>query len=146
MSAPPATINVSTGPVTSVIGEEANSSPQLARTGPPRVVTTWVRYRTAGRKREALEKTSRGPVTSRIWAESKVTMTTPRSTGSSMVGSFEGRALAQSSGVHVSTVRRAAVADIVNNVSLWVARPGHTLKDMKVAYPLSPGSPHPTCN
>ena len=66
MSAPPATISVSTGPVTSAIGDEANSSPQLARTGPPRVVTTWVRYRTAGRKREALEKTSSGPVTSRI--------------------------------------------------------------------------------
>ena len=43
MSAPPATINVSTGPVTSLMGVEANSSPQLARTGPPVVVTTWVR-------------------------------------------------------------------------------------------------------
>ena len=43
MPEPPATIKVSTGPVTSPIGDEANSSPQLARTGPPRVVTTWVR-------------------------------------------------------------------------------------------------------
>ena len=43
MSAPPATINVSTGPVIPVIGDDVNSSPQLARTGPPRVVTTWVR-------------------------------------------------------------------------------------------------------
>ena len=63
---PPATIKVSTGPVTSPIADDANSSPQLARTGPPPVVTTWVRYRTAGRNREALEKTSSGPVTSRI--------------------------------------------------------------------------------
>ena len=31
------------------------------------------------------------------------------------------------------------MADIVNNVSLWVACPGHTLKDMLVAYLLYPG-------
>jgi len=31
------------------------------------------------------------------------------------------------------------MADIVNNVSLWVAPPGHTLKDMLVAYLLYPG-------
>ena len=28
----------------------------------------------------------------------------------------------------LTTVRRGRVADIVNNVSLWVADPGHTLK------------------
>ena len=66
MSAPPATMTVSTGPVISLIEEEANSSPQLAVTGPPREVTTSVWYVTDGRNRPALEKTSSGPVTSRI--------------------------------------------------------------------------------
>ena len=42
MSAPPATIIVSTGPAISPIGDEAKSRPQLAVTGPPRTVTTSV--------------------------------------------------------------------------------------------------------
>ena len=63
---PPATISVSTGPMTSRIGDEANSRPQLAVTGPPRVVTTSVRYPADSRYREAVENTSMGPVTSRI--------------------------------------------------------------------------------
>ena len=59
-----------------LIGEDANSRPQLALTGPPPVVTTSVRYAADSTKREAVENTSRGPVTSRICAASKVTMTT----------------------------------------------------------------------
>jgi hypothetical protein len=43
MPDPPATTKVSIGPTTSPIADEANSSPQLARTEPPLVVTTWVR-------------------------------------------------------------------------------------------------------
>ena len=54
----------------------ANSRPQLASTGPPVVVTTSVRYRADGRNREALENTSKGPVTSRICAWANVTTTT----------------------------------------------------------------------
>ena len=48
----------------------------VTTTGPPVVVTTSVRYPADGRKREALENTSKGPVTSRIWASANVTMTT----------------------------------------------------------------------
>ncbi len=93
---------------------------------------------TAGRKREALEKTSSGPVTSRIWAVSNVTMTTPRSTGGSdglLVGGFVAAVIGSP---WLRRYAAGAVADIVNNVSLWVPRPGHTLEDMLVAYLLYP--------
>jgi hypothetical protein len=64
------------GVSTSAMDVEVNWRPQLASTGPPVVVTTSVRYRADGRNREALENTSKGPVTSRICASGNVTMTT----------------------------------------------------------------------
>ena len=93
----------------SPIGDEANSRPQLAVTGPPRDGDDVGRgTRTDGMNREALEKTSSGPVTSRICAESKVAMTT--------------RALAHREFHSFTVGRRPPMADIVNLVSLWVNR------------------------
>ena len=54
------------------MGVVANVKPQLASTGPPAGLTTSVWYGAPGRNRDALENTSSGPVTSRIWADSKV--------------------------------------------------------------------------
>ena len=53
-----------------------NDNPELASTGPPDVLTTCVRYSAAGTRLVALEKTSSGPVTSRICADANVTTAT----------------------------------------------------------------------
>src|SRR4051794_16710083 len=76
MSRPPATMSVSTGPATSASFLVVNSRPLVDSTGPPATLTSCVSYWAASTNLVVLEKTSSGPVTSRIWAESKVTMTT----------------------------------------------------------------------
>ena len=49
--------------------------PAAGQDGAAARLTTWVRYEAAGRNRVALENTSSGPVTSRICAVGKVTIT-----------------------------------------------------------------------
>ena len=67
------------------------------------MVTTSVRYARRSINRDAVEKTSSGPVTSRICAESKVTMT--------IRGALIGVSIR-------SRVGLWPMADIVNDVSL----------------------------
>ena len=129
MPDPPATIKVSTGPVTSAMADEANSSPQLARTGPPVVVTTSGAVPDSGQEArgagEDLERSGDVEDLGGIEGHDDHAPSTGGHDGSARRGCVF---VDGSSGVHGLTVRRGAVAEIVNNVSLWPARRAHTLK------------------
>ena len=68
-----------------------------------------------------------GPVTSRICPESKVTMTTRRSVGARDDASLDGAAATSVIGCPCVDGTPGG-AGIVKDVSLWLHRPGHTLK------------------
>ena len=146
MPAPPATIKVSTGPVTSLI---ADGGELQSAAGAHRAARRWSRPGCGSGLRAGTGRRWRtpraGPVTSRIWAASKVTMTTPRSTGS--VESRLGRAASsspRSSRVHVLTVRRGGGGRHRQQRVLVGGPPRPHAEDMRLPTCSTPGSPPST--